>query len=239
MTATDVTTPMPGDWLVIAGERLNTDPKPYGYGPVADWTLEDQINTQTVTVGATVTEPDPKWIHVDTAGHAHAWASPPAGAPGRPNLPTLRRTVEDVPCPNGPGCVCDGEGSTRDVYHCTACDEQVEPGYRPTPGPWSRDIVTGAHTTLTIGHHVIRGATPEWLLPLSGVITPATSFEQIPVHGVLGGVLRFGFLTRGDTEIEQRFNEPAVVRVELVGFLHKGIGLPDSPPTQHEIPATT
>lgn len=103
-----------------------------GPSVLAELTIErEQIEVRSMTA----TKPDMRWTYIDQRGHFHAYANDG-------ELPTLITRIEQVPCPGGcddPGC----EGYTITHYHCTICDEEIEPKRLPDtdakfiPGPTS------------------------------------------------------------------------------------------------------
>lgn len=73
------------------------------------------------------TKPNPRWTHVDAAGHFHAWSE----LSDAPPLPTL--TPVHVPCDGA----CGDPTHTDVIYRCTLCHELVEPGRTDDSGPRS------------------------------------------------------------------------------------------------------
>jgi hypothetical protein len=98
-------------------------------GPPLDADLV--IDRQVIVVESLGSIPDRAWIHVDAAGHFHAWAADET-------LPTLTEHHEQQPCDGSCGGVCEGEGYTVTTWTCRICTEPVEPG--TIPGPHTRHM---------------------------------------------------------------------------------------------------
>jgi hypothetical protein len=143
--------------------------------------LTVETETIDITSGLTTYKPDPKWEHVDKAGHWHAFTSD-----GK--HPTLEDYVKLLPCPGGcgdPGC----EGTRETRYRCRICGKRIKPGFvvdsypgetRSMPGrtSWSATVEQAAD------------------LPI-----PTRSGELLTVRAVGDGFTYFGLATIGPSEV--------------------------------------
>lgn len=91
------------------------------------------VHQNTINVNSDLPEPDPRWEHVDTNGHYHAYSGEDTN-----HYPTLTVRTEHVDCDGSCRGLCDGEGYTHDRYHCRICNEEIKPG--AMPGPHRHDI---------------------------------------------------------------------------------------------------
>lgn len=118
---------------------------------------------------ANATEPDPKWMAIDAAGHFHARTK-------KGTYPTLSQLREHRDCNNS--CEegfeeCDGWWET--VYRCSICLQPIVPGTRSIAG-W---------------RHVMPGMTT-WSVTVEGVYVPVgkkvsvrlTQGEKVVMFGI-------------------------------------------------------
>jgi len=112
-----------------------------------------------ITSGTDTHKPDPKWTHVDRAGHFHAFAD------GK--LPTLQPYEKHHACPD-PCCACNGEGWSETRYRCRLCGKRVRPGYvvdvpggtpRTMPGltTWTVTVTSQAQWDADVSLRVVAG----------------------------------------------------------------------------------
>lgn len=84
-------------------------------------TLNIETEQIDITMGRSTYKLDPKWTHVDKAGHFHA-------VTGDGKLPTLEPYTKTSPC--GGECGDSGcDGMTEQRYRCRACRKRVKPAY--------------------------------------------------------------------------------------------------------------
>lgn len=136
-------------------------------------------------------KPDMRWQFVDAEGHWHAFS-----LDRDEQLPTLTWKTIPVPCDGSCGGVCEGEGTTRTEYRCRICDEVIEPGWVPDPGPhsigglWNWRLVVQCYVPL--GSFVtVRVSTPggEFFgvaLPHDGIFGSLGARSELSGHGPLG-----------------------------------------------------
>lgn len=82
--------------------------------------LEIEVEEIDISSNLPSYKPDPKWTHVDKAGHFHAITR-------EGKYPTLETYTKHRPCPGGCGdSGCEGTTETR--YRCRVCRKRVRPG---------------------------------------------------------------------------------------------------------------
>jgi hypothetical protein len=172
--------------------------KPQGWlqindGPLwADFTLTESIDRHDVT---TQFRADPRWTHVDSAGHFHARSSD-TSVP----YPTLATRPDHGHLSTGTTC-----DECRSVTVCRICGEEVVPGVLPNDrrqyiagmSRW-QVTVTGLRSVVpAIAYRVRPGQGDEVTVRIGGMLADGSTWfgcaelTSYAEHGFVGGVIQW------------------------------------------------
>lgn len=160
-------------------------------------TLNIETEQIDITMGRDTYKLDPKWTHVDKAGHFHAVA-------GDGKLPTLEAYAKTSPC--GGECGDSGcLGVTETRHRCRICGKRVKPGRvidqvggvpRSMPGrtSWWATVKTQAEWKSDVSIRAAAGRRE-----MFGIATP-----RLTVTSVLDGKVVHTYEFHGVTELGRR-----------------------------------
>lgn len=171
---------------------------------------------ETVSTMLPVKEPDPDWVHVDPAGHLHAWAEPfsaHVGRAGRPETPTLRTVVTRIYF-----CGDCADEHTDTEQRCVLCSAPVVPGMRYARDGNVRSFLSSQEWRFEVTLAPSPGwAPPGWRDPAAGgrVTYPPPEPVDDRQHSLVvrddtGALVLFG-MGRVRSGFEVRSGEPVVV----------------------------